>query len=94
MGLLNHAIQPDNWNIGTKLLESDGYSDSGFPGCQYRMPTNNGDYQLAVNVSISGRKSHPIDYGRYKTRVKIEFVGDCEPSTFTRGWVYSDIPLI
>ena len=98
MNLTNTYIEPDRWNTGEKLKESDGYSDSSFPGCQYRIPAGfdgvEHRYQLAVNISISGRKSHQLDYGRYKTRVKIEWVGDGEPSTFSRGWVYTDSPLI
>jgi len=97
MDFTSYFLVPDGWQIGNTLRPSDGYSDISFPGCQYRLPTSNdygNRYMLAVNVSISGRKSHMVDFNRYKTRVKIEFVGDGEPSTFHRGFVYSDMPLI
>lgn len=90
------SIQPDGWafNFG-KLEGSDGFKDSSFPGCAYRLPSDN--YKLAVNVTLTGRKSH--DVGSYndpwfKTRVKIEYVGDGSPSVFDGGWVFSPTPLV
>lgn len=85
-------ILPDGWTIGEILAESDGYRDSSFPGCDYRLPRS--DYQLATNVKITGQKSHLISCDWFRTRVKIEFVGDGEPSTFVGGWLYSNVPLI
>ena len=94
MSLLGLYVEPDNWPIGERLQESDGYSDSGFPGCQYRLPSGPDNWLLAVNVSFSGRKSHWCRISdNYRTRVKIEFVGDCEPSTFSHGWIYSEQPF-
>lgn len=40
--------------------------------------------QVAVNITVTGRKIQRHD----KVRVLVEFVGDCEPSTFERGWMY------
>ena len=96
MNLSNNFLEPDNWNIGETITQADNYSDSSFPGCQYRIPAGLPElgWQLAINLNISGRKSHPLDYGRYKTRVAIEFVGDGEPSEFSHGWIYTDSPLI
>ena len=86
-------LLPDGWNIGERLKESEGYSDDSFPGCQYRLPAANGMYQLAVNIKITGRKSHYVRYGSgYRKRVQIELVGDGEPSKFWGGWLYSDHP--
>jgi len=79
-------VKPDGWYIGECLKPSDGFSDSGFPGCQFRLPAGI-DYKLAVNIRITGRKvRYSSGFPRY--RCEIEFVGDCEPSTFARGWIY------
>ena len=96
MDLSGHYLQPDNWNIGENITEADDYSDSSFPGCQYRIPAGLPElgWQLAINLKISGRKSFSLDYGRYKTRVAIEWVGDGEPSEFSNGWIYTDFPVI
>ena len=68
---------------GTVLSQDDGFKDSGFPGCQFRT-----DRELAVNVVVTGRSvrwnSRDAFFG---VRVRVEFVGDCEPSTFVGGWV-------
>ena len=94
--LIGCYVKPDGWNIGEKLIESNGYSDSDFPGCQYRLPSTGGD--LAVNIAITGRKSTPVPYQvdglGYRTRVRVEFVGDGTLSTFTHGYVVTDYPLI
>ncbi len=96
--LTNLSIQPDGWGYNFETLtKADDFKDSSFPGCQYRLQSCGGD--LAVNVKITGRKSHDIsslDYTHtwYKTRVKIEYVGDGEPSTFDGAWVFSGYPLV
>ena len=89
-------IKPDGWKAGEIITADDGYKDSSFPGCQFRIPAGgyrkeiNSQgiehytkpfYMLAINVTVTGRK--PDRNGHY--RVKIEFVGDGEPSTFTGG---------
>lgn len=92
---LGLAVLPDEWNAYSRLEESDGYFDSSFVGCQYRLPTNSKHpYQLAVNIKVTGSKSHRIYDNRHRTRVQIEFVGDGEPSTFTGGWIYTTGYLI
>jgi hypothetical protein len=84
-------VRPDGWNWGNPLSESDGYKDSSFPGCTFRL--NSEHYDLAVNVTRSGRKkvwspSYGRHEGTFKYRVKVEFVGDGEASTFSHGWLY------
>ena len=76
---------PDGWNIGEGVTEDDGFSDSGFPGCQARIHSIGGE--LAINVTVTSRdfRTHQGSYGWL--RVKIEFVGDCEPSQFCGGWM-------
>ena len=100
--VLGDAVAPDGWrgDFGN-LLEGAENSNDAFPGCQFFITLNNGGpiTQLAVNLTISGRKRHFVapaylpgeersTINRWRQRVKIEFVGDCEPSTFTKGWVY------
>lgn len=95
MDLTGFYIAPDQWPAygGNILIRADDYSDDSFPGCQYRLPSCGGN--LAVNVTITGRKSHYTGFSnRYKTRIKIEYVGDGTPSQFDRGFVFSDGPLI
>lgn len=69
--------------FGTLLGKDDGFKDSGFPGCEFRT-----DKDLAVNLVVTGRSVRwNSKDGFYGVRVKVEFVGDCEPSTFVGGWV-------
>jgi hypothetical protein len=74
--------------IGELLLPGEDYVDSGFAGCQFRYPNPvfGASRAIAINLEITGRTIQYRDGGRY-VRVKIEWVGDCEPSTFTRGWL-------
>lgn len=78
-------LMPDGWNgDGENLQAGDAYVDSGYPGCQFRLMLRH-DQRLscAVNLTVTGRKTNRRGYWR----VKIEFVGDCEPSTFAGGWI-------
>ena len=89
-------LVPDGWRIGELVKEdNDTYKDDSWPGCDYRIKAH--DSNLGINLSISGRKSHYFrDYSNkitYKTRVKIEHVGDGEESTFNHGWIFSQYPL-
>ena len=78
--------------IGKLLLEGSDYVDSGFHGCQFRHPVLQGLYELAINIKVTGKKHWVGGHGSgnvYKSRVKIEWVGDCEESTFSGGWIYT-----
>lgn len=76
-------LKPDEWPVGERLHPDDGYSDSSFPGCEFRLPGSNG-YMLAVNVKITGRKIRRNG----SIRCRVEFVGDGEPSVFSGGDLY------
>jgi hypothetical protein len=76
-------LKPDGWAVGEILQESDGYRDSSFPGCMFRLP-GGFDYRLAVNVTVTGRKPDRKGW----LRCRVEFVGDGEPSQFCGGVVY------
>ena len=82
------VVVPDGWKpFGAILKESDGFSDGSFPGCQFRMETPRSEYNLAVNITLTGRDTRKFQ-GEYGwVRVKIEFVGDGEPSDFSSGWM-------
>ena len=76
-------VEPEDWGIGNLLK-------SGLAGfCDYYLGTNSGGpiKEVAVNVTITGRKRIRRQGGYSYVRVRIEFVGDGEPSTFTGGWV-------
>ena len=69
------------------LRESDGFRDSSFAGCMFRVTLDNVAAQdVAVNVKVTGRPR--LIQGSWASRCKIEFVGDGEPSTFTGGTLY------
>ena len=80
-------VQPDGWKIGELLTEDDGFKDSSFPGCQFRLLSTGGE--LAVNVRITG-KERWLDKGSKWFRCEIEFVGDGKESQFTRGWLHKN----
>jgi hypothetical protein len=75
--------------ISEKLLPGDDFSDSGYPGSQFRILANGGlgpIISVAVNVKITGKKTVMYN-GACWLRCQIEFVGDCEPSTFCHGFI-------
>ena len=79
-------VKPDGWNIGERLTGDDGYSDSNFPGCQFRLQSSH-EPNLAVNIKVTGRKVH-YNWTSDKVRCQIEFVGDGGPSVFSGGWLH------
>ena len=90
------AIYPDSWNTWEFVeLDNDTYTDSSWAGCDYRV-SSGPSKDSAINVHVTGRTSKSTGWGRigtWKTRVRIEFVGDGQPSTFASGIVYSDSSL-
>jgi len=78
------GLLPDGWRIAEGLKEGDNFKDSGFPGCMFRIPCR--DYEIAINIITTG---HPAFNGDcWQSICKIEWVGDCEPSSFTGGVLY------
>ena len=75
-------ISYDGSNVGTLLRKGESFTDSGFAGSQFR--SNRG---TALNVTITGRK-WVIKNGQFAVRVKVESVGDCEPSEFWGGYLF------
>lgn len=88
--LVGDFVHPDEWKMGENLLADDGFKDSSFPGCEFRLPGGL-DYKLAVNIRVTGKPHFLYELGGQswcKSRCKIEFVGDGEPSEFTGGWIF------
>ena len=87
-------LTPDDWKFGESLrVDAFSFKDSSFPGCQFRLPAGCTGELLAVNLKVTGKDHYIGTYGmkpcpQYKCRVRIEFVGDGEPSTLTIGWLY------
>jgi hypothetical protein len=85
--VIGDTILADGWRgIVEMLREGDKPVDSGYPGCQFRVTCFQTDVTLAVNVTTTGQPKWVN--GIYKSRCKIEFVGDCEPSTFAGGYIF------
>ena len=91
--IVGDSVKPDEWRTFEILEPSDGFSDSSFPGCQFRLPCR--DMKLAVNIIVTGKPHFLGRYprndtytSRYKSRCRIEFVGDGEPSVFSGGWIF------
>jgi hypothetical protein len=80
----------DGKNFGVKLLTGEDYVDSGFSGCQFRWPNPIREWEksraFACNVKVTGRTFQYRNGGRW-VRVEVEWVGDCEPSTFAKGYM-------
>lgn len=76
--------------ISERLHPGDNFADSGYPGCQFRLPVWGGGpiKSVAVNIKVTGRSWQWRD-GKPWIRVRIEFVGDCAESTFASGWLLS-----
>lgn len=79
-------VLPDGWRGWGGLL-----GESDWDAAAFRIPVNSlGPItSLAVNVELTGRMTHWRGGGRY-VRVRIIFVGDCEPDQTTLGWMRID----
>lgn len=79
------CIRPDGWRFGERLTVSD------WNKAQFRLPTGSSGpiKSLAVNVTITGRTWQRRE-GDLWVRVRVEFVGDGEPSVFVGGWMLRD----
>jgi len=79
------AIKGDEWKWAYRIDPSEGFSDSSYPGCQFRVALNHG-VNLGVNIKTTGKPKW--NGQRYQSRCKIEVPGDGEPSTFFGGVLY------
>jgi len=73
-----------------RLLPGDDNVCPGWLGCDFRYPNPlqgwEKQHAIACNVSVSGNTLQRRG-GDLWVRVRIEWVGDCEPSTFSGGWL-------
>ncbi len=77
-------IWPDEWkDHGSNLGDCDWWSEAEF------FVTGQYNNVAAVNITVTGRTfQRPWGFsGPKAVRVKIEFVGDGEPSSFSGGWM-------
>lgn len=81
---LDSVVRPDGWAWAGRLVRSD------WDRADFYLTTNSGGpiKELAVRITITGRTIQRRE-GDYWVRVRIEFVGDGEPSSFTKGWMRS-----
>jgi hypothetical protein len=73
-------IKPDGWPIGSCLVAGDSFSE-------FRLPTHQTVItSLAVRIEATGRT---LQYkgGDLMVRVRIVFIGDCEPDSHTHGYM-------
>jgi hypothetical protein len=80
MPRVGRYVEPDGWGIGSCLKPSD------WSAAEFYLPTHCGGpiRCIAVNVTPTGRTLRRR-FDSLLIRVRIEFVGDGEPSTFTGG---------
>lgn len=79
----------DGGRIGELLLPGCNNVCPGGPGCGYRYPCPaTSAHGIGCNILITGRtgQRRPYSDGVF-IRIQIEWVGDCEPSTYSRGWL-------
>ena len=81
----------DHKNIGELLMPGDPEPvGDGWPGCDFRFPNPIFEWRekhaIACNVHVTGRTLQLRDSCSF-VRVKVEWVGDCEPSTYCGGWM-------
>ena len=80
-------LEPDGWRRGGECIiaDTDTYTDAGWAGCEWRIKLFPA-ILLGINIKVTGNPRRT--YTGFRSRVKIEYVGDYEPSTFAGGWLY------
>ncbi len=84
-------VLPDGHMLGQRLVEGDGPItwEGSWPGCDFRFPMSITGTDVSCNIKITGRT---IQYhlNRPCVRVRITWVGDCEPDTYSYGWMETE----
>lgn len=86
-------VTPDEWGIGGLLLEGD-VSAGLYSGPQFRLESGwyvNMSY--AINITVTGKPRprkgiYSWQKNAFSSRIKIEFIGDGEPPTFSGGIIF------
>lgn len=81
---IGNTIQLDNGRWIRLDGEGVPATDDGFPGCAFLAFLLNIQTSVGVNVHITGRKVRYDSVGFFVT-CTVEWVGDCEPSEFSKG---------
>lgn len=76
------VIRVDNWKVSEALLPGDDFSP-------FRIPTHCGGpiTSVAVRIEVTGRSIQYQGWMGKRVRVRVVFVGDCEPDTCVGGWL-------
>ena len=81
-------LEQDGCGWGECIIrDTETYTDSGWPGCDWRIKRFPA-LSIGINIVVTGGRHYVRPSGNWRSRCKIEFVGDCEPSTFSGGWIY------
>jgi hypothetical protein len=88
---LGSVVHLDGHRLAERLLAGDPLPiGEGWPGCDFRYPNPisacRESRAIACNVHVTGRTLR-FRAGGLWVRVSIEWVGDCEPSTYAGGWL-------
>lgn len=83
------ALQPDGWRPKCSAIEACDWE-----GAPWRVDTgrtwlDGTPIKPAIRVEVTGRKVRWID-GRRRVRVRITWVGDGEPDSYSGGWLWID----
>jgi len=80
---INDQVMLDSWRVSETLLDSE------WDKAQFYLTMPRTRMKRAVNITVTGRTFQKPNgkYGPEAVRIKIEFVGDGEPSTFAGGWL-------
>jgi len=85
---IGDKIKGDGWPsiAWEELKASDGFKDSSYPGCQFRVLLDRVNVNLGVNIKVTGRPNY--NGYTWEQRCKIEVPGDGEPGVVFGGILY------
>lgn len=85
-------VAPDGWRGASGELIRSDWSEAQFriiSGTPATSPTDSGMIEPAINLTLTGRSVQFAPHNRApRVRVRIEWIGDGEPSEYSHGWLY------
>ncbi len=78
------VVRMDDGRLFVAKRVDEARVDAGFAGCAFRLGLRH--HEIAINLRITGRVEKTWNRSGW-IRCEIEYVGDCEPSEFTRAWL-------